>query len=95
MTKVGYYNSKYVAPGVSNDGLSVNPDEGNLILPVEIYHSAERKLTFFVMRSGVLHGMMRKFGDELSNFITTSGFSNIVILTATMNPVRKERESNR
>lgn len=59
LTKVGYYKSNYIALGVSNDGLSLTPDEGKLILPVEIYHSAEKKLTLFVIRSTVLHGMMR------------------------------------
>jgi predicted ATP-grasp superfamily ATP-dependent carboligase len=66
-----------------------------LILPAEIYHSAEKKLTFFVMRSSVLHGKTRKFGEELVNFYKQGKFSNVVILSATMSPVKRERESNR
>lgn len=69
MTKVGYFKSDNVVPGVSNDGLSVNGNEGNLILPVEIYHSKEKNLTFFLMRSVVHHGKMRVFSDELINFV--------------------------
>lgn len=39
MTKVGYYKSNNIAPGVSNDGLSVAGEEGSLILPCEVYYS--------------------------------------------------------
>jgi predicted ATP-grasp superfamily ATP-dependent carboligase len=90
MQKVGYYKSDYITPGVSNDGLSLSSDEGQLTLPAEIFvssPSSTNKLTFLVLRSGVLSGMMRKFGDELSNFIKTSGFTNVIILTSTMSPV--------
>lgn len=47
------------------------------------------------MRSSVLHGKMRKFGDELVKFVESSGFSNVIILTATMSPVKRERDTNR
>jgi len=54
MTKVGYFKSENAAPGVSNDGLSVNEHEGNLIMPIEIYFSQEKKLTFFMIRTSPL-----------------------------------------
>jgi hypothetical protein len=47
------------------------------------------------MRSSVLSGKTRKFGDELVNFFKQGKFSNVVILSATMSPVKRERESNR
>jgi len=84
-----------LSPGVSNDGLSVNDNEGSLILPCEIYFSAEKKLTFFLMRSGASHGKSRLFGEELASFIKTNGFSNVILLSATLSPVKRERESNR
>ncbi len=93
--KVGYFVSENTAPGVSNDGLSLKEDEGNLIMPIEIFHCSERKLTFFMMRTGALHGKGRHFRDELLAFTKSSGFSNVIILSSTINPVRKERESNR
>jgi len=98
MHKVGYYKSDYIAPGVSNDGLSLNPNEGNLTLPAEIFVSAPgaaNKLTFLVLRSGILSGQMRKFGDELVSFINSNGFSNVVVLSSTMSPVQRERNTNR
>lgn len=95
MVKLGYFKSNNVVPGISNDGLSINDNEGKLILPVEIYQSPDRKVTFLVMRSSPAHGKMRKFGNELSKFIKESGFSQTVILSATMSPVKRERESNR
>jgi len=90
MQKVGYYKSDFVAPGVSNDGLSVVADQGTLTLPAEIYVSAPgapNKLTFLILRSGILSGQMRKFGDELVHFISSNGFSNVVVLSSTMSPV--------
>jgi hypothetical protein len=38
---------------------------------------------------------MRKFGDELTHFISTNGFSNVVVLSSTMSPVQRERNTNR
>ena len=64
-------------------------------MPCEIFHSAEKKLTFLMMRSGPCPGKMRQFCDELCAFVKKSGFSNVVVLTATMSPVKRERESNR
>jgi hypothetical protein len=37
MQKVGYFKSNNISPGVSNDGLSLNDNEGKLIMPCEIY----------------------------------------------------------
>lgn len=92
MIKVGYYKSDYIAPGVSNDGLSIHSEEGNLTMPAEIFVQPPgslipNKLTFMVLRSGVLSGQMRKFGDELTNFVKSNGFSNVIILTSTLSPV--------
>jgi predicted ATP-grasp superfamily ATP-dependent carboligase len=98
MRKVGYYHSEYIAPGVSNDGLSVEPDQGTLTLPAEIYVSPEgaaNRLTFVVLRSGVLAGQMRKFGDELVAWVKASDFAGVVVLTSTMSPVQRERNTNR
>ena len=66
MLKLGYFKSNNVVPGLSNDGLSLNNNEGKIIMPIEIYQSPDKKLTFFMMRSSVAHGKMRKFGDELA-----------------------------
>lgn len=95
MIKLGYFQSNNVVPGLSNDGLSLEDNEGKLILPIEIYQSPDRKLTFFMMRSSTAHGKTRKFGKELGGWIKDNGFSNTVILSATMSPVKRERESNR
>ena len=98
MQKVGYYKSDYIAPGVSNDGLSVVAEQGILTLPAELYVSAPgapNKLTFLVLRSGILSGQMRKFGDELVAWINANGFSNVVVLTSTLSPVQRERNTNR
>jgi predicted ATP-grasp superfamily ATP-dependent carboligase len=94
MRKVGYYKSEYISAGLSNDGLSVGPDEGNLTLPAEVYHSSERKLTFLIIRSGV-RGSFKTFGTELTNWVTAQGFSNVVVLTSTLSPVLRERDTNR
>lgn len=95
MEKVGYYKSDFIAAGLSNDGLSLSDGEGNLILPAEVYHSANKKMTFLIIRSGVYSGKNRLFGKELVAFVTKHGFSQVVILTSTMSPVLRERDSNR
>ena len=98
MRKAGYYHSDYIAPGVSNDGLSLKEDEGQLTLPAEVFvtpESAPNKLTFIVLRSGVLSGQMRKFGDELIKFVKDNQFLSVVVLSSTMSPVQRERNTNR
>ncbi len=69
MEKIGYYKSEYIAAGVSNDGLSINEGEGQLILPAEVYYSDAQKLTFLIIRSGVYSGKNRLFGKELLAFV--------------------------
>lgn len=95
MDKVGYYKSDYIAMGLSNDGLSLNEGEGNIILPAEVYHSSAKKLTFLIIRSGVYNGKNRLFGKELLAFVKKHGFSQVVILTSTLSPVLRERDTNR
>ena len=70
LVKLGYFKSECIAPGLSNDGLSlVEGGEGQLTLPAEVYFSAERKLTALVIRSGALGGRERAFGKELKQFV--------------------------
>lgn len=95
LTKVGYFKSEHIVAGISNDGLSLTAEEGKLILPAEIYHSSEKKVTFLIIRSGVSSAKARTFGEELSSFIKQSAFSNVVILSSTLSPVQRERNSNR
>ena len=92
--KVGYFKSEHISPGLSNDGLSIGPQEGHLTLPAEVYNHSGKKVTFLVIRSGI-RGGMRGFGEELTNWVKSSGFSSVVILTSTLSPVLRERDSNR
>lgn len=94
-TKVGYFDSQNFVPGISNDGLSLTKDEGNLILPCEIYHSASQKVTLMMLRTSVGHGRTGRFCAELVKFYKESQFSNIVILSASMSPIHRDRDSNR
>jgi hypothetical protein len=98
MHKAGFYKSDTIVPGISNDGLSLTPEEGHLTLPAEIFVSppdAPNRMTFLVLRSGILGGQMRKFGDELVAFIKYYCFSNVLVLTSTISPVSRERNTNR
>jgi len=38
---------------------------------------------------------LRKFTEELAKFVEDNGFSNVVVMTSTISPVKRERESNR
>ena len=94
--KIGYYKSKYIASGVSNDGLTPEGAElGGLILPCELFFNPKHKMLFFVLRSSVFDGKMRLFTDELVKFIKEHSLQQVLILSSTLNPIRKERETNR
>jgi len=47
------------------------------------------------MRSGIVHGRMWPFGFAFGAFIAQCGFRDVTVLSATMSPVRRARESNR
>merc|ERR1712146_392087 len=38
---------------------------------------------------------MREMGDALADFVQKNGFKAVTVLTATVSPVKRERESNR
>jgi len=63
-------------------------------MPAEVWYSAEHNMTFLMIRSGPTGGM-RKFADELVAFIMASDFDKVVLLTATVSPVLRERDSTR
>lgn len=69
LVKIGYYKSEYIAAGLSNDGLSLTENEGNITLPAEVYHSSSKKMTFLIIRSGIYGGKERFFGKELLSFV--------------------------
>lgn len=95
LEKLGYYKSDYIASGLSNDGLSLNDGEGKIILPAEMYHSAAQKVTFLIIRSGVMSGKHRLFGEELKEFVKKNQFKQVIILSSSLSPVLRERDSNR
>ena len=95
MEKVGYYKSDYIAPVVINDCMTLsNGVVGQASMPAEVWYSQQHNMTFLMIRSGPTGGM-RKFADELVAFIMATDFSKVVLLTATMSPVSRERDSNR
>jgi hypothetical protein len=66
-----------------------------MVMPVEIYVSADGQYTFLIMRGGVTSGGMWPFGASLGLWVMTSGFSGVTLLAGTGSPVCRERESNR
>ena len=95
MERVGFYKTDYLAPVVMNDALTLaGSTMGSITLPAEVWFSAERNMTFLMIRTGPTGGM-RKFADELVAFIMMTDFARVVLLTATLSPVSRERDSNR
>ena len=95
MQRVGFYKTDYLSPVVMNDALTLSGGAtGAISMPAEIWYSEERSLTFMMVRSGPVGGM-RKFADELVAFIMMTDFARVTLLTATMSPVSRERDSNR
>ena len=95
MEKVGFYKSDYIAPVVLNDNMTLpGQGMGQVSMPAEVWFSSEHNMTFLLIRSGPTGGM-RKFADELVAFIMATDFAKVVLLTATMSPVSRERDSNR
>ena len=94
MTKIGYLHSEYISPVIFNDAHN-SSNTGQLTMPCEVYITADSSQTIINMRSGVVQGKMFPFGEALSSFVSTNGFSNVVVLSSTLSPVKRERESNR
>ena len=95
MERVGFYKSDYVAPIVTNDLMTLaGQPTGQVSMPAEIWFSAEHNMTFLMIRSGPVGGM-RKFADELVAFIMATDFAKVALLTATVSPVNRERDSTR
>ena len=64
-------------------------------MPCEIYVSNDKRFTFIIFRSGVVGGKMLEFGSAFTALVESLGFSDVKILTATVSPIKRERESNR
>ena len=95
MQRVGFYKSDYIAPVVINDCMTLAGGQmGQVSMPAEVWYSQQYNMTFLMIRSGPTGGM-RKFADELVAFIMATDFAKVVLLTATMSPVLRERDSNR
>lgn len=96
MTKAGYLKSEYISPLVSNDQLTVQgAAPGQIVMPCEIFVSADGQYTFILMRSGIVGGRMWPFGFAFAAFVAQCQFRDVTILAGTMSPVRRGRESNR
>lgn len=95
-TKLGYLKSEFISPMVINDTLTVSgAPTGQVQMPCEIYLSNDKKYTFIVLRGGICPGKMKEFGIAFGLFLFPLGFTDIKILTATVSPLKRERESNR
>jgi hypothetical protein len=80
---------------VVNDSLTLDGEQtGMLSMPAEFYVCKEKNLTFLAIQAGPA-GSMRKFTDELKEFIKAQEFADVVVLSSTMSPVKRERDSNR
>jgi len=66
-----------------------------MVMPVELWVSADGQYTFLIMRGGITSGGMWPFGASLGMWVMTSGFSGVTLLAGTGSPVSRERESNR
>ena len=64
-------------------------------MPVEVFVSLDKRYTFIIFRSGIVGGKMIEFGQDFTSFVGSLGFTDIKILTATVSPIKRERESNR
>lgn len=62
-------------------------------MPCEFYKSQDGNMTIMQLRSGL--SKTHAFMLELVDFVKNSGFKEITILTSSMSPVKRERESNR
>jgi hypothetical protein len=95
MQRLGFYKTQKISSVIINDSLTLPGAElGAISMPAELWFSEKNKMTFLLVRSGV-SGSMRAFCDELIEFIQKTGFANVALLTATMSPIKRERDSNR
>jgi len=68
---------------------------GQLTMPNEVFISNDAKYTFIFLKSSIVTGKMHPFGKALTAFVEAQGFSQVVVLSSTGSPVKRERESNR
>ena len=95
MERLGFYKSDLINAVVVNDILTpAGGTPGQISMPAEFWISKEHNVTFLLVRSSV-KGDMRTFTDELVAFVNSVGFAGVSILTATMSPIKRERDSNR
>lgn len=95
MERLGFYKSELITPIIINDVLTTAGEApGKISMPAEIWHSQQYNMTFLLVRSSVKGGM-RSFTDELIAFVKSCEFANVAVLTATMSPIKRERDSNR
>jgi predicted ATP-grasp superfamily ATP-dependent carboligase len=94
MERIGFYKSDYISPVIVNDLLTLDAQQsGKITLPAEFWFSKDHNMTFLMVRSGPTGGM-RNFCDELVSFINEVDFTSVAILTSTMNPLMRERQSS-
>lgn len=92
--RVGFYDSEYINPTCPNDVLRLQGQApGQISMPAEIWQSPDNKLTFLGIKSSVSE--MRPFCDEVIAFTKEYQFKEVMVLTSTVSPVRRGRESNR
>ena len=90
--KIGYFDSLEIKPACSNDILTLQGEQpGKISMPAEFWQAG--KMTFLAVRTGVVN--LHNFCKEVVTFAQEKGFSNVVILTATISPVQRDRNSNR
>ena len=64
-------------------------------MPCEVFVSNDKRFTFIIFRTSIVGGKMLEFGQVFTALVASLGFTDIKILTATMSPIKRERESNR
>ena len=93
--RLGYFLSENISPGVSSDGLEQGDPKGVILMPCEIFFEKASKTIIFLMRGGLCEGKYRNFCEEVNAFCRKYKVSMVHVFTQCVNPIRKERISNR
>lgn len=94
--KVGFIKSEYISPLVLLDQHMADPStKGQLSIPCELFQSKDGKLTFLLVQSGICKNMEYAFRTSFAKFIKEHKFESVVLISSSISPVKRERESNR
>jgi len=93
--KVGAFHDENVLPSAGNDTTSTKEESaGVLSTAIEVFYSASKKLVLVQQRAPCVPGRKAAFAKNLCDWVESSDFSQVILLTSTDAAKRGDAELN-